>query len=222
MGAGRHGSRSPCGLFSLLLAAAGTPSPVFRRRNSAPFVRPYRPGASREFPALRPAPTGSPDMIPCRRCCRGGGAPNPDDAGGGKQKRDRRSDGEDKGERGDAGQRQQEVSGNPRKEDNTEEQEDAERQEQESNAKGNGHSEEQEPEGRGNVRKEEDRESRCDEEQPRVRLGEGREEPHSRKSYHVLGGMLLHKVRSYFLTRTPIGVKGEGEKMKGRSGELTL
>ncbi|KAJ1201537.1 hypothetical protein NDU88_005345 [Pleurodeles waltl] len=77
MGAGRHGSRSPCGLFSLLLAAAGTPSPVFRRRNSVPFVRPYRPGASREFPALRPAPTGSPDMIPCRRCCRGGGAPNP-------------------------------------------------------------------------------------------------------------------------------------------------
>ncbi|KAJ1211070.1 hypothetical protein NDU88_006432 [Pleurodeles waltl] len=38
---------------------------------------PYRPGASREFPALRPAPTGSPDMVPCRRCCRGGGAPNP-------------------------------------------------------------------------------------------------------------------------------------------------
>ncbi|KAJ1156273.1 hypothetical protein NDU88_008997 [Pleurodeles waltl] len=41
------------------------------------FVRPYRPGASREFPALHPAPTGSPDMIPCRRCCKGGGAPNP-------------------------------------------------------------------------------------------------------------------------------------------------
>ncbi|KAJ1123843.1 hypothetical protein NDU88_002310 [Pleurodeles waltl] len=77
MDAGRHGSRSPCGLFSLLLAAAGTPSLVFRRRDSAPFVRPYRPGASREFPALRPAPTGSPDMIPCRRCCKGGGAPNP-------------------------------------------------------------------------------------------------------------------------------------------------
>ncbi|KAJ1170028.1 hypothetical protein NDU88_001909 [Pleurodeles waltl] len=77
MNAGRHGSRSPCGLFSLLLAAAGTPSPVFRRRDSAPFARPYRPGASREFPALRPAPTGSPDMIPCRRCCRGGGAPDP-------------------------------------------------------------------------------------------------------------------------------------------------
>ncbi|KAJ1214098.1 hypothetical protein NDU88_001725 [Pleurodeles waltl] len=71
MDAGRHGSRSPCGLFSLLLAAAGTPSPVSRRRDSAPFVRPYRPGASREFPALRPAPTRSPDMIPCRRCCKG-------------------------------------------------------------------------------------------------------------------------------------------------------
>ncbi|KAJ1197104.1 hypothetical protein NDU88_000966 [Pleurodeles waltl] len=71
MDAGRHG------LFSLLLAATGTPSPVFRRRDSAPFSRPYRPGASREFPALRPAPTGSPDMVPCRRCCRGGGAPNP-------------------------------------------------------------------------------------------------------------------------------------------------
>ncbi|KAJ1116510.1 hypothetical protein NDU88_004720 [Pleurodeles waltl] len=49
----------------------------FRRRDSAPFVRPYRPGASCEFPALHPAPTGSPDMIPCRRCCKGGGAPNP-------------------------------------------------------------------------------------------------------------------------------------------------
>ncbi|KAJ1130448.1 hypothetical protein NDU88_008801 [Pleurodeles waltl] len=67
MDVGRHGSRSPCGLFSLLLAAAGTPSPVFRRCDSAPFVKPYRPGASREFPALRPAPTGSPDMIPCPR-----------------------------------------------------------------------------------------------------------------------------------------------------------
>ncbi|KAJ1169118.1 hypothetical protein NDU88_001024 [Pleurodeles waltl] len=66
MDAGRHGSRSPCGLFSLLLAATGTPSPVFRRHDSAPFSRPYRPGASRGFPALRPAPTGSPDMVPCR------------------------------------------------------------------------------------------------------------------------------------------------------------
>ncbi|KAJ1155909.1 hypothetical protein NDU88_008634 [Pleurodeles waltl] len=71
MDAGRHGSRSPCGLFSWLLATAGTPSPVFRSRDSAPFARPYRPGASREFPALRPAPMGSPGMIPCRRCCRG-------------------------------------------------------------------------------------------------------------------------------------------------------
>ncbi|KAJ1207915.1 hypothetical protein NDU88_003305 [Pleurodeles waltl] len=78
MDAGRHDSRSPCGLFSWLLAAAGTPSPVFRRRDTAPFARPYRPGASHEFPALRPAPTGSPGMIPCRRCCRGGGAPDPD------------------------------------------------------------------------------------------------------------------------------------------------
>ncbi|KAJ1193850.1 hypothetical protein NDU88_003146 [Pleurodeles waltl] len=77
MDAGRHGSRSPRGLFSWLLAAAGTPSPVFRRRDSAPFARPYRPGASREFPALRPAPTGSPGMIPCRRCCGSGGAPDP-------------------------------------------------------------------------------------------------------------------------------------------------
>ncbi|KAJ1137453.1 hypothetical protein NDU88_003851 [Pleurodeles waltl] len=77
MDAGRRGSRSPCGLFSLLLAATGTSSPVFRRRDSAPFSRPYRPWASREFPALRPAPTGSPDMVPCRCCCRGGGAPNP-------------------------------------------------------------------------------------------------------------------------------------------------
>ncbi|KAJ1213286.1 hypothetical protein NDU88_000924 [Pleurodeles waltl] len=73
MDAGRHGSCSPRGLFSWLLAAAGTPSPVFRRRDSAPFARPYRPGASREFPALHPAPAGSPGMIPCRRCCGGGG-----------------------------------------------------------------------------------------------------------------------------------------------------
>ncbi|KAJ1180024.1 hypothetical protein NDU88_005252 [Pleurodeles waltl] len=61
MDAGRHGSRSPCGLFSLLLAAAGTPSPVFRRRDSAPFVRPYRPGASFLpcVPLLRVAANGS-------------------------------------------------------------------------------------------------------------------------------------------------------------------
>ncbi|KAJ1194341.1 hypothetical protein NDU88_003630 [Pleurodeles waltl] len=71
MDVGRHGSRSPCGLFSWLLAAAGTPSPVFRRRDSAPFTRPYRSGASREFPALRPAPTGSLGMILCRGCCGG-------------------------------------------------------------------------------------------------------------------------------------------------------
>ncbi|KAJ1101809.1 hypothetical protein NDU88_006873 [Pleurodeles waltl] len=77
MDAGRHGSRSSSGLFNWLLAAAGTPSPVFRRRDSAPFARPYRPGTSRESPALRPAPTGSPGMIPCRRCCMGGGAPDP-------------------------------------------------------------------------------------------------------------------------------------------------
>ncbi|KAJ1127782.1 hypothetical protein NDU88_006175 [Pleurodeles waltl] len=37
MDAGRHDSRSPCGLFSLLLAATGTPSAVFRRRDSAPL-----------------------------------------------------------------------------------------------------------------------------------------------------------------------------------------
>ncbi|KAJ1176349.1 hypothetical protein NDU88_001631 [Pleurodeles waltl] len=77
MDAGCHGSRSPCGLFSWFLAAAGTPSPVFRRCDSAPFARPFRPGASREFSALRPAPTGSSGMIRCRRCCRGGGAPDP-------------------------------------------------------------------------------------------------------------------------------------------------
>ncbi|KAJ1215980.1 hypothetical protein NDU88_003586 [Pleurodeles waltl] len=39
MDAGRHDSRSPCGLFSLLLAATGTPSAVFRRRDSAPFFQ---------------------------------------------------------------------------------------------------------------------------------------------------------------------------------------
>ncbi|KAJ1143623.1 hypothetical protein NDU88_009929 [Pleurodeles waltl] len=55
----------------------GSPSPVFRRRDSAPFARPYRPGASREFSALRPAPAGSPGMILCRHCCGGGGAPDP-------------------------------------------------------------------------------------------------------------------------------------------------
>ncbi|KAJ1150273.1 hypothetical protein NDU88_003068 [Pleurodeles waltl] len=60
MDAGRHGSRSPCSLFSLLLAAAGTLSPVFRSRDSAPLARPYRPGASREFPALRSHSYGVP------------------------------------------------------------------------------------------------------------------------------------------------------------------
>ncbi|KAJ1153119.1 hypothetical protein NDU88_005885 [Pleurodeles waltl] len=74
MDVGCHGSHSPRGLFSWRLAAAGTPSPVFRRCDSASFARPYRPGASREFPALRPAPAGSPGMIPCHRCC--GGAPD--------------------------------------------------------------------------------------------------------------------------------------------------
>ncbi|KAJ1105741.1 hypothetical protein NDU88_003146 [Pleurodeles waltl] len=39
MDAGRHGSRSSRGLFSWLLAAAGTPSPVFRRRDFAPFCQ---------------------------------------------------------------------------------------------------------------------------------------------------------------------------------------
>ncbi|KAJ1189846.1 hypothetical protein NDU88_006588 [Pleurodeles waltl] len=39
MDVGRHGSRSPRGLFSRLLAAAGSPSPVFRRRDSAPFCQ---------------------------------------------------------------------------------------------------------------------------------------------------------------------------------------
>ncbi|KAJ1082926.1 hypothetical protein NDU88_003087 [Pleurodeles waltl] len=39
MDAGRHDSRSPCGLFSLLLAATGMPSAVFRRRDSAPFFQ---------------------------------------------------------------------------------------------------------------------------------------------------------------------------------------
>ncbi|KAJ1132555.1 hypothetical protein NDU88_010864 [Pleurodeles waltl] len=64
-----------CSACSLLLRAR-------RPRSSEdatppPLSRPYRPGANREFPALRPAPTGSLDMVPCRRCCRGGGAPNP-------------------------------------------------------------------------------------------------------------------------------------------------
>ncbi|KAJ1211484.1 hypothetical protein NDU88_006844 [Pleurodeles waltl] len=77
MDAGRHGSRSPCGLLSWILAAAGTPSPVFRSRDSAPLARPYRPGAGHEFPALRPAPAGSPGMIPRRRCCGSGGASDP-------------------------------------------------------------------------------------------------------------------------------------------------
>ncbi|KAJ1143656.1 hypothetical protein NDU88_009961 [Pleurodeles waltl] len=63
MDAGRHGSRSPRGLSSWLLAAAGTPYSVFRRRDSTPFARPYRPGASRGFPALRPAPVRSPAVF---------------------------------------------------------------------------------------------------------------------------------------------------------------
>ncbi|KAJ1178173.1 hypothetical protein NDU88_003420 [Pleurodeles waltl] len=39
MDAGRHDSHSPCGLFSLLLAATDTPTAVFRRRDSAPFLQ---------------------------------------------------------------------------------------------------------------------------------------------------------------------------------------
>ncbi|KAJ1204841.1 hypothetical protein NDU88_000279 [Pleurodeles waltl] len=77
MDVGCYGSRSPRGLLSWLLATAGMPSPVFRRRDSAPLARPYRPGASREFPALRPAPAESPGMVSCRRCCGSGGALDP-------------------------------------------------------------------------------------------------------------------------------------------------
>ncbi|KAJ1092896.1 hypothetical protein NDU88_006006 [Pleurodeles waltl] len=39
MDAGRQDSRSPCGRISLLLVATGTPSAVFRRRDSAPFLQ---------------------------------------------------------------------------------------------------------------------------------------------------------------------------------------
>ncbi|KAJ1199387.1 hypothetical protein NDU88_003223 [Pleurodeles waltl] len=77
MDAGRHDSRSPCGLFSLLLAAMGTPSAVFRRRDSAPFLQALSAWGESRVSCLGPAPTGPPDMVLRRRCCRGGGAPNP-------------------------------------------------------------------------------------------------------------------------------------------------
>ncbi|KAJ1115210.1 hypothetical protein NDU88_003436 [Pleurodeles waltl] len=70
MDAGRHGSRSPRDLRARRPRSSEDATPPL-------FARPYRPGASREFPALRPAPTGSSGMIPCCRCCRGGGAPDP-------------------------------------------------------------------------------------------------------------------------------------------------
>ncbi|KAJ1201963.1 hypothetical protein NDU88_005767 [Pleurodeles waltl] len=77
VGADRHGSRSPRGLLSWFLAAAGAPISVFRGRDSdsTPLAGPYRPGESRGFFALRPTVAESPDMVLRRRCY--GGALDP-------------------------------------------------------------------------------------------------------------------------------------------------
>ncbi|KAJ1113103.1 hypothetical protein NDU88_001358 [Pleurodeles waltl] len=106
-----------------------------------------------------------------------------DDMRGQEQKTDSVSDGEGEGERGDVVRLKQEENSNPRKEYGAEEQGDAERQvpEEKSNARDEGDLEEQEQEGRGKARKDEDRESRCDGEHLRVKLGEGREDPDTRK-----------------------------------------
>ncbi|KAJ1131383.1 hypothetical protein NDU88_009720 [Pleurodeles waltl] len=116
-------------------------------------------------------------------------------------------------ETGDAERLQQEKSGNPSKEDDAEEQGDEERQEEKGNAREEDDTEKQE--GRGDTRKEEDWERRCDGEKQRARSGAGEEEPDTRKPLHVPRGTWLHKVRSVFLIGSPIGVKGEGERVRG-------
>ncbi|KAJ1158172.1 hypothetical protein NDU88_010866 [Pleurodeles waltl] len=125
--------------------------------------------------------------------------------------------------RGDSRGRQQGQRNNPQEEDDTEEPGEAQRQEKENSQTREGRdTEEQEQERRGNARKEEDGERRGEGGGPRVRSEDGREELHNRKPCHVPGGMWLHKVQSYFLTRAPTGEKEEGEeRVREQTGQLT-